>query len=112
MTSSELIQKLNLRVFCDASDKQVNSYYIGDLLSWVMSRAGDECCWLTIMSNLNVAAVAQLAEMSCVILCENVTPDQALLSKAVEEKINLFGTDKPLFEMASAISELVNANKN
>ncbi len=55
--------------------------YVGDLLSWVMGRAGSNSAWITIMSNVNVAAVAVLAELSMIILAENVKPDADLLKR-------------------------------
>ena len=39
-------------------DREVSGVYIGDLLSWVMGRAGADEAWITIMSNRNIVAVA------------------------------------------------------
>ena len=74
--------------------------YAGDLLSWVMGRAGEDCAWLTIMSNQNVAAVALMADLSCVILTESVVPDEELLRRAKEQGVNLLGTKDPTYETA------------
>ena len=59
-------------------EREVSGGYVGDLLSWVMGRAQTGNVWLTIMSNQNVAAVALMAEVSCVVLTEGVKPDEAL----------------------------------
>ena len=45
--------------------------YTGDLLSYVMSRAKSGDAWVTIMSNVNVIAVAGLTDVSCVILANS-----------------------------------------
>lgn len=71
MTVRELTEALSLTPFHLAQpDRPVSGGYAGDLLSWVLGRAGQDAAWLTIMSNQNVAAVALMAEVSCVILTE------------------------------------------
>ena len=73
MTVRELTEALSLTPFHLAQpDRPVSGGYAGDLLSWVLGRAGQDAAWLTIMSNQNVAAVALMAEVSCVILTEGV----------------------------------------
>ena len=58
MTVQQLTEALSLTVFnLDDPDRPVTGGYCGDLLSWVMGRAPADGVWLTIMSNVNVAAV-------------------------------------------------------
>ena len=76
----------------------------GDLLSWVLGRAGQDAAWLTIMSNQNVAAVALMAEVSCVILTEGVAPDGDLLRRAQEKGVNLLGAGQDTFDTAARLS--------
>ena len=90
MRTEEIKNKLQLTVFNQGTDEEIRGYYCGDLLSWVMGRADEGSAWFTIMSNVNVCAVAKLLSFTCVILCEGVTPDDKLLKKAGEEGINLF----------------------
>lgn len=108
ITVQALIDALNLNVFhlCDP-DRCVSGGYCGDLLSWVMSRAQENNVWLTIMSNVNVAAVASLCEVSCVILTEDVCPDAALMAKAEAQGINLLGTSRTTLDTAVALSALL-----
>ena len=71
MTVQELSETLSLKVFHLADpDHSVSGGYCGDLLSWVMGRASADSVWLTIMSNVNVAAVASLSDVACVVLTE------------------------------------------
>ena len=55
-------------------DREIGGVYIGDLLSWVMGRASADDAWITIMSNINVVAVASLADAACVLFAEGVVP--------------------------------------
>ena len=106
MTVNELSQKMSLKIFTMKDpDREIDGAYCGDLLSWVMGRAEFDNAWLTIMSNQNVAAVAVMAEISCVILTEGVSPDPELLEKAEKEHINLLGTDLPTYEAAATFSK-------
>lgn len=89
----------------DAPDRAVTGGYCGDLLSWVMGRAPADGAWLTIMSNLNVAAVASLTDVSCVVLTEGVRPDASLLQKAQAQGINLLGSAASTYECALALSQ-------
>ena len=88
-------------------DKEIEGAYIGDLLSWVMGRAEENCAWITIMSNVNVVAVASLADVACVILAEGVVlPDDARAT-ASQKGINVFSSKKTAYELAIAMSELL-----
>ena len=101
MTVSELQEALGLRVFAaPAPDREVTDGYAGDLLSWVMGRAEPGSAWMTIMSNQNVAAVAALTDVACVVFAEGVKPDPDLLKKAELQGINLLGTENSSFRMA------------
>ena len=101
MTVQELISALDLTTFHAAQpERPVTGGYVGDLLSWVMGRAGQDCAWFTIMSNQNVAAVALMADVSCVVLTEGVRPDADLLRRAGEKGVNLLGTAEDTFTAA------------
>ncbi len=90
------------------SDREFEGVYIGDLLSWVMGRAKQNDAWITIMSNINIIAVASLADTSVIILAEGVVPDQAVIDTANAKGINLISTEMTAYEVAIAISELIN----
>ena len=108
MTVKELSGKLELATLCmPAPDTEVEGAYCGDLLSWVMGRADMGNAWLTIMSNQNVAAVAVMTDISCVILTEGVRPDPELLSRAETEGINLLGTPLSTFEAAAKLGDIL-----
>ncbi len=106
MTVAQMAEVLGLTVFCTPDpERNVTDGYVGDLLSWVMGRAGENQAWLTVMSNQNVAAVAALTDVSCVILAEGVKPDDELLKKAQVQGINLLGTDMSSFRAAVELSK-------
>ena len=106
MTVHDLTGALGLAQFHIADpERTVTGGYCGDLLSWVMGRAPADGAWITIMSNVNVAAVAALTDVSCVILAEGVTPDAALLTRAQSQGINLLGTELSAYSCAARLAE-------
>ena len=86
--------------------REIQGVYIGDLLSWVMGRAQADNAWITIMSNVNVIAVASLADTACVILAEGVTMEEGLLTTASNKNVNIFTSELPAYETALKLAEI------
>ncbi len=86
-------------------EREIGGVYIGDLLSWVMGRASADEAWITIMSNINVVAVASLADTSCVLFAEGVVPDDNVINTAAEKGINLLVSDRSAYELAVLLHE-------
>ena len=109
MTVKDIAEKIGAEIICEGEDmsRNVNGCYVGDLLSWVMSKAQQDNIWITIMSNVNVVAVATLTDVSCVLMCENVMPDDECLLKAKQQGVTLLGTKLTAFEVALKIGEIV-----
>lgn len=103
MTVTGLADLLGARI-ANLSDgeRELTSGYCGDFLSFVMGKAPEGCAWFTVMSNVNVCAVATLADCAVVVLCEGVTPDNALAEKVRQQEVNLILTDKTVYEAALA----------
>ena len=88
-------------------NREIDGVYIGDLLSWVMGRAQMDNAWITIMSNVNVIAVASLSDTSCVILAEGVTMEDELLATAEAKDVNILRSLQPIYETAVKLAELI-----
>lgn len=106
MTVKELSEKLSLTVLCGETDREFTGVYVGDLLSWVMSHLTEDKVWITIMSNLNVVAVASLADAACVILAEGVEPDADALEAAKSRGVTLLQSDLDAYSLCVKISAL------
>ena len=81
-------------------DREVSGVYIGDLLSWVMGRAGADEAWITIMSNRNVVAVATLADTACIVLAEGVVPDEGVAELATQKGVNILQSPLSAYDIA------------
>ena len=106
MTVSNLLQNSSLTALClPGPEREIESVYAGDLLSWVMGHANEGECLITIMSNINVLAVASLLDLPCVILAESVQPDNEFLALAMEKNINVLKTDKSTYGACTVLYE-------
>ena len=94
MNAGELAQKLNARIVTGEAGvgREVSGVYACDLLSRVMSHAAKGDAWVTVHTHINVVAVALLAEISCVILPEDIAVEEQTLKKAAEEGIPILST--------------------
>ena len=108
MTVNDL---LKLEIFSPVviadGESEITGVYIGDLLSWVMGRAKSNDAWITIMSNVNILAVASLADTSCIILAEGVTVDDNIKATAVDKDINILSTNLSIYEAAIILNGLI-----
>ena len=112
LTVEQLAERLGLDVIeLPEPDREITGGYAGDLLSWVMGRAQAGDAWVTIMSNMNVSAVAQLTDVACVIFAEGVAPDKEALNKARMHGINMLGSKKGIFELCGQIALLMRGNE-
>ena len=88
-------------------DREIDGVYIGDLLSWVMGRAQMDNAWITIMSNVNVIAVATLADTACVVLAEGVAMPEELVQTAEAKDVNILSSAEPIYETAVKLAGLL-----
>ena len=108
MTVKELCDSCGFEAICMPDpDREVKGAYMGDLLSWVMGRAESGDCWVTIMSNVNVAAVGQLTDCACIVFSEGVRPDEAAVNAARLHDLNLLLTERSTFEVCVEVGALL-----
>ena len=101
MTVAQLQKALSLERLTEGDpDRQVTGGYCGDLLSWVMGRAPQGSAWITVMTNVNVAAVAALCDVACVVLAQGAVPDEALRARAEREGIPILLTENDAYTAA------------
>ncbi len=108
MTVQNLIDDFSLEVLCcgdKAADKEIKGGYCGDLLSWVMSKANEGDCWLTVMGNVNSIGVAVLTDVACILLTENSAFDDDAKLRAVQNGVIVLRSSENAFDLAVKIAE-------
>lgn len=108
MTVESLARNCGFKVICMPSpEREAEGAYIGDLLSWVMGKADSGNVWITIMSNINVIAVATLADVSCIVLAEGVMIEPEVITTAEEKGVNVLSSAQSAFDIAKQLADIV-----
>ncbi len=106
MKISEFAEKIGAEILTMSDpDIEITGGYCGDLLSWVMGRAEEGQVWITIMTNMNILAVASLSGVSAILLSEGVEIEDAVIKKAEEQEINIIRTQMSTFDAAVALGK-------
>ncbi len=108
MTVQNLIDDFSLEVLCggaNAAQKEVTGGYCGDLLSWVMSKAEEGDCWLTVMGNVNSIGVAVMTDVACILLTENSPFDDDAKLRAEQNGVIVLRSRENAFDLAVKIAE-------
>lgn len=108
MTVQNLIDDFSLEVLCggaDAAQKEITGGYCGDLLSWVMSKAQEGDCWLTVMGNVNSIGVAVMTDVACILLTENAAFDEDAKLRAEQNGVIVLRSSENAFDLAVKIAE-------
>ncbi|HUV06753.1 MAG TPA: DRTGG domain-containing protein [Spirochaetia bacterium] len=86
--------------------------HASDLLSDVLANAPQGSILVTIQVHMNVIAVALHAGIAAVVFASGMKPEKAVLDKAVEEKLPLYRSKEPTFNVAGSLYSLgIRGNK-
>lgn len=103
----ELAKELNLQLLIETDkDIKIEGVYVGDLLSVVMSKAKADYIWITIQTHINVMAVAELLDISCIIVVENMEVEADTLQKARELDIPIFRSRESAYQVACKLNSM------
>ena len=108
MNVTELIEKAGLSVAAgtEGLTNEIKDCYIGDLLSLAMARVHEGTAWITIQTNINIVAVASLADAACIIIADGFAPDDNTVQKADVVGVPVLTTEKTVYEIAKILAEL------
>ena len=88
------------------SNVDVTSGHASDLLSDVLANAPAGGVLVTIQAHMNVLAVSVHAGLSAVIFSSGRVPEEEVRQKAVEERIPLYVSEEPTFDVAGRLYSL------
>lgn len=113
MNLRELVKRLNLKVFsCEnLLEREFEGVYVCDLLSDVLGNAKPKQIWVTLQTHKNIVAIAQLKELSAIVLVKGLEPNQATIQKAEEEKIILLVSEKATFDLVGDLHDMFYSGK-
>lgn len=106
MKLNAIIREAGLIPATDSFPERYEGVYAGDLLSRAMSSVEAGNLWLTIMNNVNVIAVASLADAAAVVLCENVRLTDEALNAARDKGVCALYSEKSVYALCALIHDL------
>lgn len=101
------IQSLGYKATTKVTDKKIINAYSGDLLSDVMGNAPDESVLITIQAHKNTIAVATLAGIEAIIVCNGRQIPEDMIEAAEKEEITIFSTKDNQFNAAIKLNSLM-----
>ena len=110
MKLNEIAEKLELENMtpelqsCGSTD--VSRGHASDLLSDVLSNAPRGSVLVTIQVHINVIAVSINAGLAAVIFSSGRVPGEAVRQKALEERIQLYSSKEPTFDVVGRLYAL------
>ena len=108
MTVNDLLKNDSFKVVAlPEGDRDITGVYIGDLLSWVMGKPQSGDAWITIMSNVNILAVASLTDCACIILSEAVALEDEVIKTAENKGINVLSFSGSSYEAAICLEKQI-----
>lgn len=110
MKITNVVSALGLTVLSgkEGLDNEVTGGYVSDLLSDVIGNGKEGNIWITLQAHNNIVAVAQLKDLSAIIIVKGTVPDEETLKKSNDEKIPLLSTTAGSFETAGRLFDLLN----
>jgi len=88
-------------------DEELKNAYTGDLLSDVMGNAPSDSVLITIQAHKNTVAVASLAGIKAIIICNNRSVPVDMQSAARDEGISIFTTNESQFYASYTVATLL-----
>ena len=106
MKIEKVVSELGLSSLTPCAAVEFDGVYAGDFLSRAMSRVKEGDLWITIMSNINVIAVASLTDAAAVVLAESVDMAEDVLAAAEEKGVAVFSSGMTVFELCARIGAI------
>lgn len=107
MTVRDVLEKIGVEVLCEAgADRPVTGAVVGDLLSFVMGNAPEGAVWVTVVAHVNVAAVAVLKDLPCILLAAGREAAPDFLERCRREEIAVGRSPRSPFDLCGALWEL------
>jgi serine kinase of HPr protein (carbohydrate metabolism regulator) len=108
MTIREIAEKLSLKVLClqENLEQEVEGGYASDMLSCVMAGAQSGNVWVTLLTHLNVIAVAVLLEIPAIIITEGAQVEAPVIEKAKQEGVVLLQTAEDTYTTVGKLYEM------
>ncbi len=107
MTIEQLAALPGVALVCKGEAADIDAAYTSDLLSDVMGNAPSDSLLITVQAHRNTVAVATLAGVRAVLVCNNRDVAADMLEAAEEEEIAILRTSMNQFQASVAVGQLL-----
>lgn len=108
MKVKDLADKLNYEcLVSEGNEEEILDAYTSDLLSDVMGNSPEDSVLITIQAHKNTVAVASLANLKVLLICNNRPAPDDMLKAAEEEGISVYRTKDNQFTASWKVHELL-----
>lgn len=108
MKVKDLAEKLNYEcLVAEGNEEEILDAYTSDLLSDVMGNSPEDSVLITIQAHKNTVAVASLANINVLLICNNRPAPEDMLKSAEEEGISVYRTKDNQFTASWKVHELL-----
>lgn len=112
MKVSSISQALQYQeLFLAEKNQEIEDAYTSDLLSDVMGNAPESSVLITIQAHKNSVAVATLAGICAIILCNGRKAPEEMIEAAKNEEISIFSTGDNQFTASWKVAQLLDLCK-
>ncbi len=91
----------------EGNQGEITAGYTSDLLSDVMGNAPEDSVLITIQAHKNTVAVASLAGIKAILICNNRPAPEDMLQAATDEEISVFRTKENQFTASWKVHTLL-----
>ncbi|WP_020611742.1 hypothetical protein [Sediminispirochaeta bajacaliforniensis] len=111
MKTADIGKVLGYECLCsEGMEAEIVDGYTSDLLSDVMGNAPDSSVLITIQAHRNSVAVASLAGIRAIVLCNGRKAPEEMIEAAINEDIAIFRTSDNQFTTSWKIAGLLKKN--
>ncbi|MBF9015456.1 MULTISPECIES: iron-sulfur binding hydrogenase [unclassified Oceanispirochaeta] len=108
MKVKDLAEKLSYEcLVSEGNEEEILDGYTSDLLSDVMGNSPEDSILITIQAHKNTVAVASLANINVLLICNNRPAPDDMLKAAADEGISVFRTKDNQFTASWKVHELL-----
>jgi len=106
MTTSDLIDKINLKVLSKFEHREVKGVFVSDMMSDVMANARSGNLWLTIQTHKSIVSAANLVDVSAVVITSGKNVPQETIDLASRYNIGILLSGLSTFELVGRLYDL------
>jgi predicted transcriptional regulator len=106
MRVSELVEKIELKPINDYKDKEIESVYISDMVSDIITSAKRNSVLVTLQTHKSLIAAANLVAAAMIVIVKGRRPADDVVELANRTGIGLFTSELDTWALARKLTQL------